>query len=106
MEIFATLWDLVVHLDRHLLELTQTYGTWVYAILFMVDLRETGLVVTPFLPGDSLLFVLGALAAGGALDIWTLIVLLVIAAIVGNQVNYAIGRYIGPRIFVGRGRAS
>lgn len=99
MELLATLWDLVVHLDRHLLELTQAYGTWVYAILFVVIFSETGFVVTPFLPGDSLLFVLGALAAGGALDIWTLNVLLVVAAIAGNQVNFAIGRYIGPRIF-------
>ena len=99
MELLATLRDLVVHLDRHLLELTQAYGTWVYAILFVVIFSETGFVVTPFLPGDSLLFVLGALAAGGALDIWTLNVLLVVAAIAGNQVNFAIGRYIGPRIF-------
>ncbi len=99
MELLATLWGLVVHLDRHLLELTQAYGTWVYAILFVVIFSETGFVVTPFLPGDSLLFVLGALAAGGALDIWTLNVLLVVAAIAGNQVNFAIGRYIGPRIF-------
>ena len=99
MEVFATLWDLVVHLDRHLLELTQTYGAWVYAILFLVIFSETGFVVTPFLPGDSLLFVLGALAAAGALDIWMLNLLLIIAAIAGNQVNYAIGRYLGPRIF-------
>jgi len=99
VELLATLWDLVVHLDRHLLELTQAYGTWVYAILFVVIFSETGFVVTPFLPGDSLLFVLGALAAGGALDIWTLNVLLVVAAIAGNQVNFAIGRYLGPRIF-------
>lgn len=99
MELLATLWGLVVHLDRHLLELTQAYGTWVYAILFVVIFSETGFVVTPFLPGDSLLFVLGALAAGGALDIWTLNVLLVVAAIAGNQVNFAIGRYLGPRIF-------
>jgi membrane-associated protein len=99
MELFAWLWDLVVHLDKHLLELTQSYGPWVYAILFLVIFSETGFVVTPFLPGDSLLFVLGALAAAGALDIWLLNVLLVIAAITGNQVNYAIGRYLGPRIF-------
>ena len=99
MELLTWLWDLVVHLDKHLLELTQTYGTWVYAILFLVIFSETGFVVTPFLPGDSLLFVLGALAAAGALDIRLLILLLVIAAIAGNQVNFAIGRYLGPRIF-------
>jgi membrane-associated protein len=99
VELLATFWDLLVHLDRHLLDLTQSYGTWVYAILFAVIFAETGFVVTPFLPGDSLLFVLGALAAAGALDIWMLILLLTLAAIAGNQVNYAIGRYLGPRIF-------
>ncbi len=102
MEVFTWLWDLVVHLDKHLLELTQTYGAWVYAILFLVIFSETGFVVTPFLPGDSLLFVLGALAAAGALDLWILLLLLTIAAIAGNQVNYAIGRYLGPKVFKSR----
>jgi len=99
VEVLAWFWDVVVHLDRHLLELTQTYGTWVYAILFLVIFAETGFVVTPFLPGDSLLFVLGALAAAGALDLWVLLLLLTVAAILGNQVNYAIGRYLGPKVF-------
>ncbi|MET0218747.1 MAG: DedA family protein [Burkholderiales bacterium] len=99
MELLAWLWDVVVHLDKHLLELTQTYGVWVYAILFLVIFSETGFVVTPFLPGDSLLFVLGTLAAAGALDIGLLIMLLTFAAIAGNQVNYAIGRYLGPKVF-------
>jgi membrane-associated protein len=102
MEVFTWLWDLIVHLDKHLLELTQTYGAWVYAILFLVIFSETGFVVTPFLPGDSLLFVLGALAAAGALDLWILLLLLTIAAITGNQVNYAIGRYLGPKVFKSR----
>jgi membrane-associated protein len=99
VELLAWLWDVVVHLDQHLLDLTQTYGVWVYAILFLVIFSETGFVVTPFLPGDSLLFVLGTLAAAGALDIGLLIMLLTFAAIAGNQVNYAIGRYLGPKVF-------
>lgn len=99
MELIAAFWDLLVHLDKHLLQLTQSYGPWVYAILFLVIFSETGFVVTPFLPGDSLLFVLGTLAAAGALDVWLLMTLLVIAAIAGNQVNYAIGHYLGPKVF-------
>jgi len=91
--------DLFVHLDEHLLAVVSTYGLWVYALLFAIVFAETGLVVTPFLPGDSLLFATGALAAAGALNIWLLIVVLLVAAIVGDAVNYAAGRALGPRIF-------
>jgi membrane-associated protein len=91
--------DLFLHLDAHLTEFVATYGGWVYAGLFVVVFAETGLVVTPILPGDSLLFAAGALAATGALDITVLLVLLVTAAVLGDAVNYAIGRAIGPRIF-------
>ena len=91
--------DLFVHLDTHLTEWVATYGRWVYAILFLVIFAETGLVVTPILPGDSLLFAAGALAATGALDIRVLLVLLIIAAVLGDGVNYAVGDAVGPRIF-------
>jgi membrane-associated protein len=92
-------WDLVVHLDSHLAMLLQQYGGWIYLLLFAIIFCETGLVVTPFLPGDSLLFVAGALAATGGIDVHLLAALLVIAAILGNTVNYAVGRYLGPRVF-------
>jgi membrane-associated protein len=95
--------DFVLHFDKHLLQFVQTYGVWVYGLLFGIVFAETGLVVTPFLPGDSLLFAAGALAATGALNPWALFVLLAIAAFTGNAVNYAIGRRIGPRIFTGTG---
>lgn len=91
--------DLVLHLDKHLLELVQSYGTWVYGVLFLIVFLETGLVVTPFLPGDSLLFVAGAIAAAGELDVNLLAGLLVIAAIAGDSLNFAIGRYLGPKVF-------
>lgn len=91
--------DLFLHLDVHLAEFVAQYGTWVYAGLFAVIFAETGLVVTPFLPGDSLLFAAGALAATGALDTTTVLVLIAAGAIIGNSVNYAIGRAIGPRVF-------
>jgi membrane-associated protein len=91
--------DLFLHLDRHLAEFVAAYGVWVYAILFLIIFAETGLVVTPFLPGDSLLFATGALAASGALNLWLVAVLLLVAAIVGDAVNYSVGRYIGPRVF-------
>ena len=92
--------DFVLHFDKHLLEFVNSYGPWVYGILFGIVFAETGFVVTPFLPGDSLLFAVGALAAGtGALNPWLSIVLLFIAAFSGNAVNYAIGRRIGPRVF-------
>jgi len=92
-------WDLLVHLDRHLAVLLQQYGAWVYLLLFAIIFCETGLVVTPFLPGDSLLFIAGALAAGGGIDVHLLALLLVAAAVLGNTVNYSIGRFIGPKVF-------
>ena len=92
--------DFIVHVDEHLLEFITNYGVWIYAILFLIIFVETGLVVMPFLPGDSLLFAAGALAAStGAMDPWVLGVLLFIAAVLGDTVNYHIGRYIGPRVF-------
>ena len=99
--------DLVLHLDRHLVTLLASYHTWIYALLFLIIFAETGLVVTPFLPGDSLLFSAGALAAVDAsrtLRLPWLLVLLAAAAIAGNSVNYAIGRRIGPRAYDGRHR--
>jgi membrane-associated protein len=90
--------DLLLHVDRYLLEMVVTYGVWIYAILFLIVFAETGLVVTPFLPGDSLLFATGALAATGALDVRVAAVLVLVAAIVGDAVNYAIGRSVGLRI--------
>ncbi|MCM3880522.1 MAG: DedA family protein [Vicinamibacterales bacterium] len=90
--------DFVLHIDRHLLEFVQEYGTWVYGILFAIVFAETGLVVTPFLPGDSLLFAVGALSATGILNPWLSAGLLMAAAIAGDGVNYAIGRRIGARL--------
>ena len=91
--------DIVLHLDVHLLGLVQDYGVWVYAILFAIIFSETGFVVTPFLPGDSLLFVAGAIAAGGALNAHLAVVVLIAAAVLGNSVNYAIGRWLGKTFF-------
>lgn len=99
MELLTQLIDIVVHLDQHLQSLVATHGAWIYLILFLIIFCETGLVVTPFLPGDSLLFVAGAVAAAGGMDIHLLVVLLIIAAVLGDAVNYAVGHYIGPRIF-------
>jgi membrane-associated protein len=98
--------DLFVHLDRHLATFVAAYGPWVYGMLFLVIFAETGLVVTPFLPGDSLLFATGALAATGALDLTLVSVLLIAAAILGDAVNYSVGRYIGPRIFTAQDHTS
>lgn len=95
--------DLFLHLDVHLAEFVANYGVWVYAGLFAVIFAETGLVVTPFLPGDSLLFAAGALGATGAMDITLVFVLIAVAAILGNTVNYTIGRMIGPRVFAATG---
>ena len=103
MDIVASLLDLVLHLDVHLAVLIRDYGSWVYAILFGIIFAETGLVVTPFLPGDSLLFVAGALVAIGGLDIHVLVALLVAAAILGNTVNYTIGRFVGMKLFTDHG---
>ena len=91
--------DFVLHFDKHLLEFVAQYGTWVYAILFTIVFAETGFVVTPFLPGDSLLFAAGALCATGELSLSAMLALLVFAAFAGNSVNYAVGRFIGPRVF-------
>jgi len=103
MELIAQFIDIVLHLDTHLAALLADYGTWVYAILFLIIFCETGLVVTPFLPGDSLLFVAGALAAtsgaSGGLEIEILIAVLLAAAILGDNTNYWIGHYFGPRVF-------
>jgi membrane-associated protein len=99
METIKQLIDFILHVDKHLLDLVSTYGSWTYAILFAIVFMETGLVVTPFLPGDSLLFAAGALAGVGALDIHILIPLLIAAAVIGDSVNYAIGRRVGPRVF-------
>jgi membrane-associated protein len=96
--------DLILHLDKHLVELLAQFGPWVYAILFAIVFAETGFVVTPFLPGDSLLFAVGALAAvdtSGTLNAPLLSVVLILAAILGNSLNYSIGRAIGPRAFSG-----
>ena len=97
--------DFVLHFDKHLIEFVAQYGVWVYGLLFGIVFAETGLVVTPFLPGDSLLFAAGALAAqpGGGLNPWIVFVLLATAAFLGNALNYAIGRRIGPAIFRGSG---
>jgi membrane-associated protein len=99
MELIAKVVDLFLHLDRHLNEIIQAYGLWTYLILFLIIFCETGLVVTPILPGDSLLFAAGAFAALGSLDVWWLFVLLSVAAIAGDTVNYWIGHYVGPKVF-------
>ena len=99
MELLFSGWDLLVHLDRHLATLLEQHGAWVYLLLFVIIFCETGLVVTPFLPGDSLLFIAGTLAAGGGIDVHLIAVLLVAAAALGNTVNYSIGRFIGPKVF-------
>jgi len=102
VELLATLLDIALHLDQHLQALVAAYGAWVYLILFLIVFCETGLVVTPFLPGDSLLFVAGAIAAAGGMNIHLLVVLLILAAVSGDAVNYAVGHYLGPRVFHSR----
>ena len=99
MEIILYLIDFFIHLDKHLPVLIASFGIWTYVIVFLVIFCETGLVVTPVLPGDSLLFALGTLAALGALQIEVLLILLVIAAIAGDSVNYSIGHFLGPKVF-------
>jgi membrane-associated protein len=99
MEWISTFIEFFLHLDKHLAVVIQNYGTWTYAILFLIVFCETGLVVTPVLPGDSLLFAAGAFAATGVLDPWMLCILLSVAAILGDAVNYMIGAKIGPKIF-------
>jgi membrane-associated protein len=105
MELLTTFIQYILHLDQHLTVLAQNYGVWIYAILFAIIFCETGLVVTPFLPGDSLLFVAGGVAAtagsdgANAMNVHMLVLLMIAAAFLGNTVNYFIGRYLGPRIF-------
>jgi membrane-associated protein len=101
MDFVRSVMDLFLHLDEHLNQIVTTYGVWTHLILFAIVFAETGLVVTPFLPGDSLLFAAGALAALGSLDLWLLVVLLIGAAILGDTVNYWVGAWIGPRAFSG-----
>ena len=99
MDLIALLLDFVLHVDVHLATFVQTYGAWVYALLFLIIFVETGVVVMPFLPGDSLLFVVGALCGAGLMNLPLVMALLIAAAILGNQSNYAIGRYFGPKVF-------
>jgi membrane-associated protein len=103
MELLSYFWDLLVHLDKHLDKLLLLHGAWVYLLLFLIVFCETGLVVIPFLPGDSLLFIAGALTATGSgagrLDLVMLNILMIAAAVLGNTTNYWIGRYFGPRVF-------
>ena len=99
MDLVAFLIDFILHVDKHLFAFVQTYGTWVYALLFAIIFVETGVVVMPFLPGDSLLFIVGALCGAGMMNFPLTVALLTAAAILGNQSNYAIGRFFGPRVF-------
>src|SRR5205809_1861604 len=99
MELMAWLWDVAVHLDVHLAAFVQQHGAWVYGLLFLIVFCETGLVVTPFLPGDSLLFVAGAVAAAGGMNIALLTTALVCAALLGDNVNYWVGRTLGLKVF-------
>ena len=99
MEIFAFLFDFILHVDQHLKTFVENHGVWVYALLFFIVFIETGVVVMPLLPGDSLLFVAGALAGVGLMDLAATMALLTAAAILGNQTNYTIGHYFGPKVF-------
>ena len=99
MELLAQFIDIILHLDKHLAVLVQQYGTWIYVILFAIIFCETGLVIFPFLPGDSLLFVAGAVAATGGMDVGVLCLVLFAAAIIGDNTNYWIGHAVGPRAF-------
>lgn len=99
MEFLLSFVDIILHLDQYLLVLTRDYGPWIYLILFLIIFCETGLVVMPFLPGDSLLFVAGAMSATGVLEVQALTGLLILASFLGDNTNYWIGRYIGPRVF-------
>ena len=99
MEMLNFLIDFILHVDQHLANFVAAYGVWVYALLFAIVFVETGLVVMPFLPGDSLLFVVGALCGVGAMNLPLAIGVLLVAAILGDQCNYTIGRYFGPKVF-------
>jgi membrane-associated protein len=104
MDLLLTALDFFLHVDRHLLEFATEYGVWIYALLFLIIFLETGVVVTPFLPGDSLLFATGALAAAGVIDVVGILALLTAAAIIGDNTNYFIGRAVGPRVFTEHSR--
>ena len=104
MEFLTTAFDYFLHVDRHLLEFATAYGLWIYGLLFLIIFLETGVVVTPFLPGDSLLFATGALAAAGVIDVVAVLSLLTAAAILGDNTNYFIGRTVGPRVFTEHSR--
>jgi membrane-associated protein len=99
MDVLTFLIDFILHVDVHLKDFVASYGNWVYALLFLIIFTETGVVVFPFLPGDSLLFIVGALCGVGLMSLPLSIVLLWVAAVLGNQTNYAIGRHLGPRVF-------
>lgn len=99
MDLLWQLFDFILHIDQYLSNLSGQYGAWIYGILFLIVFAETGLVVTPFLPGDSLLFAAGSLAAVGQMNIYMMMGLLIVAAIVGDAVNFACGRYLGQRLF-------
>jgi membrane-associated protein len=99
MDIIPFLIDFILHVDKHLQAFVATHGAWVYALLFLIIFVETGLVVMPFLPGDSLLFIVGALAGAGLISLPLAMGLLVLAAVLGDQLNYTIGRYFGPKVF-------
>ena len=99
MDLIAALIDFILHVDVHLAAFVQNYGAWVYALLFAIIFVETGVVVMPFLPGDSLLFVVGALCGAGLMSLPLAMVLLVVAAVLGDQTNYSIGRYFGPKVW-------
>ena len=99
MEFISVIIDFILHIDQHLIELAAQYGTWIYAILFLIIFCETGLVVTPFLPGDSLLFAAGGIAAIGEMNIHVMVLLLITSAIIGDAVNFMIGKYFGAKLF-------
>ena len=99
MELVTFLIDFILHVDKHLAAFVQAYGAWVYALLFLIVFVETGLVVMPFLPGDSLLFIVGALSGAGLISWPVAVAVLLVAAILGDQTNYTIGRYFGPKVF-------
>jgi membrane-associated protein len=99
MELISYLIDFIFHVDKHLMAFVQQYGAWVYALLFLIVFTETGVVVMPFLPGDSLLFIVGALCGAGLMNYGIAVTVLITAAILGDQCNYSIGRYFGPKVF-------
>ena len=99
MDLIAFLIDFILHVDKHLEAFVVAYGVWVYALLFIIVFVETGVVVMPFLPGDSLLFIVGALCGAGLMEFAPAVAVLLAAAVLGDQCNYSIGRYFGPKVF-------